>query len=255
MPCYINPIRKGEKDSPKAGMYSQLMPIAHNAFATGRFNFKAIFVPFKFVWKPWYAFDQQTSYYAADGTNFIPNRYPYIYHSELSSAIIAEYCTQSTSDNYDVAMYFAQGDTRYYLLNAAGRRVLRVLGALGCMPNFVYPDKTYTINILPILCYIKAYCDYYFPNNYVGNTLYRDAMSLLELEVTNYSNYTTRLLDALGELAELGSFVTTAPVRDPAEFALLVMSVTATFDTGTPAFGAVGRSQARSKTEFSNIWQ
>ena len=197
MPCYINTIRKGEKDTPKAGMYSQLMPIAHNAFATGRFNFKAIFVPFKFVWKPWYAFDQQTSYYASDGTNFIPNRYPYIYHSDLSNAIIAEYCTQSTSDNYDVALYFAQGDTRYYLLNAAGRRVLRVLGALGCMPNFVYPDKTHTINILPILCYIKAYCDYYFPNNYVGNTLYRDAMSLLELEATNFSSFTTRLLDAL----------------------------------------------------------
>ena len=63
MPCYINTLRKGERDLPKAGLFSQLMPIAHNAFATGRYNFKAIFVPYKLVWRPWYSFDQQTNYY------------------------------------------------------------------------------------------------------------------------------------------------------------------------------------------------
>lgn len=207
MPCYINPIRKGEKDSPMAGMYSQLMPIAHNAFATGRFNFKAIFVPYKFVWKPWYAFDQQTTYYGSTGASFIPNRYPYVTHGDLAAAILSEYCSSATSNSYDLAYYYGTASTpptQYFYLNEAGRRVLRILGALGCMPNFVYGDK-HTINILPILCYLKAYLDYYFPNNYVGNMYYRDVMNLLETEDTNFNAQATNLLNAL-DLASLNYY-------------------------------------------------
>ena len=169
MPCYINTVRKGERDDPKAGVFSQLMPIAHNAFATGRFNFKAIFVPYKLVWRPWYAFDQQTEY-SSNGVTSTPGRYPYVTHGTLSEVFCQNYCTTqgASSSYYDVVLHTAGANGTPYLVTEPGRRVLRILGALGCMPSFIAKD-TETLNILPIMCYLKAFADYYYPNNYVGN--------------------------------------------------------------------------------------
>lgn len=207
MPCYINTIRKGERDCPKAGMYSQLMPIAHNAFATGRYNFKAIFVPYKQVWRPWYNFDQQTEYHS-NGIVFVPNRYPYLANNVLADELLlnTDYFTaDGDKDNYDVIYYDPPTDTpTYYLATFAGRRILRILGALGCMPSFIKTD-TEPINILPILCYLKAYMDYYFPNNYVGNSYYRTISQLFERDDINYVNVVTGIVAAL-EVASLNFY-------------------------------------------------
>ena len=101
MPCYYNPVRKGERDNPSAGVFSQLMPIVHNAFATGRYNFKAIFVPYKFVWRPWYAFDQSTEY-LSNGVPTLPQRYPFVSMSSLNQAFY-DLCTSPGSQNqYDI---------------------------------------------------------------------------------------------------------------------------------------------------------
>lgn len=189
MPCYINSLRKGEKDSPKAGMYSQLSPISHNAFATGRYNFKAIFVPYKFVWRPWYAFDQQTQF-SSNGDSFIPTSYPFIQDSVLSDAILKAFGDPTgTEDSYDVISCASVGGVltpTYWYLDGAGRRVLRILGALGCMPSF---DMTsgQPLNILGVMCYIKAFADYYFPNNYVGNSTYNVLLKFIDTDLIDFS--------------------------------------------------------------------
>lgn len=200
MPCYYNPVRKGERDNPKAGVFSQLMPIAHNAFATGRFNFKAIFVPYKLVWRPWYAFDQQTEYYT-NGTSMIPGRYPYITQDELLKAIINGYATPSADANVSdfrviVSSSVQPSDAVRYDFTSAGRRVFRVLCALGCCPSFVSDDKT-PINILHVLCYIKAYSDYYFPNNYVGNTHYKKLALFFDRDTIDFTSFAADFLQAL----------------------------------------------------------
>ena len=199
MPCYINPIRKGERDNPKAGLYSQLMPILHNAFATGRFNFKAIFVPYKLVWRPWYAFDQQTDYYSNGQTAKI-TRYPYVQHGVLTSELIsARYLTLSTDPDpevYDVIVLDSNNVVQRYMASDAGRRILRILGALGCTPSFIEGDKK-SLNILPIMCYLKAYADYYFPNNYVGNIPYNALASFFERDTVNYDSEISNLCSAL----------------------------------------------------------
>lgn len=164
MPCYYNTIRKGESDKPTAGVFSQLMPIAHNAFATGRYQFKAIFVPYKFVWRPWYAFDQQTEY-INNGVASVPNRYPYVTNDALQLRFIADFCTivahQEGEDDYDIAFSLGGNLVAYYKCSLMGRRILRILGSLGIMPSWVEKDVT-PLNILPVLCYLKAYYDYYF---------------------------------------------------------------------------------------------
>lgn len=207
MPCYINPIRKGERDNPKAGLYSQLMPILHNAFATGRFNFKAIFVPYKLVWRPWYAFDQQTDYYS-NGQMARITRYPYVQHGVLTSELIsAGYLTLSTDpdpDVYDVIVLDSNNVVQRYMASDAGRRILRILGALGCTPSFIEGDKK-TLNILPIMCYLKAYADYYFPNNYVGNIPYNALVSFCERDAVSYDLEISNLCVAL-EVASLNHY-------------------------------------------------
>lgn len=194
MPCYINTVRKGERDHPKAGVFSQLMPIAHNAFATGRYNFKAIFVPYVLVWRPWYAFDQQTEF-VSNGATSIPGRYPFVTQGAFSLSFITNYCVAGTSSDYDIR-YYASGTSSFYLVTAAGRRVLRILGALGCMPSFVDKDSN-TVNILPILCYIKAFADYYFPNNYVGNLAWLDIVRFQDRDTIAFDSDVNDLLTAV----------------------------------------------------------
>lgn len=199
MPCYINTVRKGERDSPKAGMYSQLMPIAHNAFATGRYNFKAIFVPYKLVWRPWYYFDQQTQF-NSNGSYYTPTRYPYISHSNLSSAILSDstgYFSTGTSSDYDVVAFTRTGSNKtYYKANASGARILRILGALGCMPSFIEQDNE-PINVLPILCYIKAFADYYYPNNYYGSVIYHKLMQFFDRDDSDLNFLANEIVEAI----------------------------------------------------------
>ena len=199
MPCYINTIRKGERDNPKAGVFSQLMPIAHNAFATGRFNFKAIFVPYKLVWRPWYSFDQETDFVSGGVTTRV-TAYPYVEHGILGNAffdVANGYVTADGNvDNFDVVEYENGTTSYYYHLTDSGRRVVRILGALGCMPSFIKGDK-HTLNVLPIMCYLKAFADYYFPNNYIGNTAYLALSKFFEVDDIDLSSQSFALLDAL----------------------------------------------------------
>lgn len=229
MPCYINTVRKGERDTPKAGVYSQLMPIAHNAFATGRFNFKAIFVPYKLVWRPWYSFDQQTEF-VSNGATSTPGRYPYVTHGTLSAQFLSLYGTTSGASTtvYDIILAQTGTNGTPYLVNDAGRRILRILGALGCMPSFIEKDDN-SLNILPIMCYLKAFADYYFPNNYVGNnawlklvkwfdrdtiafTAATDSQQLLEaLEVASVNFYENSIFDLAWDNPASPNTYTTTP--------------------------------------------
>lgn len=195
MPCYYNPVRKGERDSPKAGLFSQLMPIAHNAFATGRYNFKAIFVPYKFVWRPWYAFDQSTEY-LSNGVPSLPQRYPYVSMSALNTSFYNLMTVPGSQDEYDLIWGDAQATHEYRRVNNDGRVVLRILMALGCTPTFNGGGKE-TINILPLMCYIKAFADYYFPNQYVGNSYYHRLAKFFDTDTIDFSSETDDLLDAL----------------------------------------------------------
>lgn len=194
MPCYINTVRKGERDNPKAGLYSQLMPVVHNAFATGRFNFKAIFVPYKFVWRPWYSFDQATEL-INNGVMSIPEHYPFVLQDAFTTAFVQYYCDPGSQNSTDILVKNGNNLDRF-VVNTPGRRVLRVLMALGCTPSWSYQDKN-KVNILAILCYLKAFADYYFPNNYVGNSYYNVIAKFQERDTIDFTSECRDLLEAI----------------------------------------------------------
>lgn len=197
MPCYINPLRKGERDNPHAGVFSQLMPIAHNAFATGRYQFKCVFVPYKLVWRPWYSFAEQTKF-NSDGVHTVPGAYPFVSHAALSTAFLSAYCNVVTAPA-DTDIVFSTGvnqSTYYQVKNTQGRAILRILGALGCTPSFIDKDNS-TINILPILCYLKAFSDYYFPNQYFNNAQSLVLTHFQERDTVDFTSECSSLLAAL----------------------------------------------------------
>lgn len=209
MPCYINTLRKGEKDKPNAGVFSQLMPIAHNAFATGRYNFKSIFVPFKMVWRLWYYFSEQTEY-CSNGVFQTPHHYPYVTHASLSLGLLISssisthlFAEVTSTDPYDIVLHDNDlGTDRYFVAKPRGARILRILGALGCMPSFVVGDDHgdyEEMNILPILCYLKAFADYYFPQNYVGSGAYQNIMFLFDRDDIDFTSYIDEIVKALDE--------------------------------------------------------
>lgn len=206
LPCYINTLRAGERDEPRGGLFSQLMPIIHNAFVTGRYNFKAIYVPFFRVWRPWTAFVEQTEFNFSEGVFAIPDAYPYVISSDLNSSFCDPelgyvVLTQDTSAA-DIAFAVNSSSARYYIVTEKGQRVLKILMALGITPNWVATD-TSRLNILAAMCYIKAFADYYFPNQYVGNSDYHVLSTFFNTVQTSFS--ANLFLQAL-EICSLGFY-------------------------------------------------
>lgn len=180
LPVYYNTLRAGEKDNVNAGLYSQLMPIAHNAFVTGRYNFKAIYVPFFRVWRPYTCFKEQTEFRFSSQTVGHPdyfarvNSTPYVVMGDLNQAFLYEankYVIAGDEDNFDFVS--DEDQDNFYLLTNTGKRVYKILVSLGMSPNWVTRDRSH-VNILAAMCYIKAFADYYFPNQYVNNKIYKD---------------------------------------------------------------------------------
>lgn len=206
LPCYVNTLRAGERDEPCAGLYSQLMPILHNAFITGRYNFKAIYVPFFRVWRPWTAFAEQTEFKFDSNTFAVPENYPYVHSGSLNTAfcdISNGYVTEVTqSDQYDIIFGNVATSSRYLVVTEKGQRVLKILMALGITPNWV-KDDNHRLNILLAMCYIKAFADYYFPNQYVGDSHYNKLAVFFNTVTIGFD--AVKLLEAL-DICSLGFY-------------------------------------------------
>ena len=206
LPCYINTLRAGERDQPNAGLFSQLMPIIHNAFVTGRYNFKAIYVPFFRVWRPWTAFVEQTEFNFSEGVFAIPDAYPYVLSSDLNNTFCDPESGYVVSTNdptaADIGLFVAPDTGRYFIVTEKGQRVLKVLMALGITPNWVSTDNS-RLNILAAMCYIKAFADYYFPNQYVGNSDYHKLSYFFNTSQVSFS--ANIFLEAL-EICSLGFY-------------------------------------------------
>lgn len=200
-PVFINPLRKGESIKVNGGAFSRLNPIVNPAFATGRYNFKAFFLPWRYIWKPWYHFDEGTEYHFSNGTTSIIGSVPYTTKGSMAYALVEAgvqtpyngatlwYEVQGTGGNppadgtFDFSFYdsSASPDTRYFVVTALGNQMLKVLGSLGYSPSW-YMQDTKQVNIMPLLAYIRIYLDYYFPSQYVGGSVYDSIISVLQRE-------------------------------------------------------------------------
>ena len=157
-PVFYEPLRIGEKSSPRAGVYSILQPLVHNAFVTGRYHFKGVFVPYTFIYRPWYHFQRGLKFQKHDGTSFTPSQAPSTTHGAISEAFVSNYTlvssvsnpAQSSPYNWDIKFYISNNNFSYFKLTNLGARVLKVLNGLGVSPSWIKNDDE-PISLLNIL--------------------------------------------------------------------------------------------------------
>lgn len=190
-PVYYQELRIGENDHPNIALFSRLNPVTVPAFVTGRYNFKSFFVPYTFVFRPWYHFDRGIEYKKVDGEFETYAKAPYCLMEELNKAFIAdsnlcEALQNPVEENeYDFMWFVAVNNYTPYRCKRAGTEVLKILNGLGYAPTWCQSDKT-EVNILTILAYIRVMLDNYFPGQYVGTSLYKDFEHAIQPEKSHY---------------------------------------------------------------------
>ena len=202
-PVFCKAYRKDEKINLNAGMMSRLNPLPQPAFCTGRYNFKAIFVPFKYVYKPWYYFDNGTEYLDSTGSLSIPSKASYTLAKHFAYALmncfvpLVKPAVDVNFPDLEIISGPNISDRTQYDFTDAGCRVIKILHMLGYSPSMDLTDSQ-EINILKLLCYIRAYLDYYFPASYVGNYQYNNIAARIKREVSFYdANEMCYILEAL----------------------------------------------------------
>lgn len=170
--------------------YAQANAMAVPSFAKYRFQFNPFFVPYKYVWPAWEDFYAKNKHYYPATSNSVPTvpsvpqQVPFITMGDLVAIF--------TNSNYglmqvtpsgqidDVVVLNANSTTTGYQFTRKGIAAYKVLTHLGYLLDWIVGSKV-QVEILSLLCYGKAYMDYYYPSNYayVGTDFYTIAQAFV----------------------------------------------------------------------------
>lgn len=206
-PTYYEPLKKGESSIAKGGFYSLLLPLAQSAFFTGRYHFKGVFVPYTYVFRPWYEFQESKKYHNSAGDDVRYSQAPNCGHDtltkrfiHLANGLVTLVSNPSTSPyNYDISVTDGTANYTYYKLTSKGARVLKVLNGLGIAPLWVINTKEPCL-LINVLCYIKGFLDVYWPGQYVDTQRFEALQAAIKPEEFDYNNNDAvdAILNALG---------------------------------------------------------
>lgn len=178
---------------PFARMASMPVPTYGNA----KLNVRAFFVPFRTVWPAWNDFITDTLH-INHGSQYsqLPTAVPLLKMQQVSRLLYENgfgcgYSVYSGSINdsnaaeirsrkdYDIAFENTQEQTiKLVKLYPLGRMVVKILLSLGYT---IHTQINTEVNrsALPLLCFLRAYLDYYYPAQYFGDTTSALLQSLL----------------------------------------------------------------------------
>lgn len=188
-----------------ASVFVRSNPLVLPVMSGIRFNYHKFFVRYKDVFPAWDDFDTGSKhFFSSVGVRTFALETPYTTHAELSSYItsVGNLCTDVTSafndDNSTLFDFIMKSDGKdfYYRFTQRGFRLNKLLNSLGII---VIWDSTCTekISLMPLLCFVKAYCDWYIPNQYLNsnqtlvdfqNTFSYDTNVVAALPITNPSD-------------------------------------------------------------------
>lgn len=164
--AYNREVPKGKIDyvgKSFARLYSMVKP----PLGSGRLQLSAFFVPYRTVWQPWTDFITDTPHNQPQGTSII-SMAPTI---QLDDFI--DYFVNFVSDPVSAGQVydFDNGGT-HYVLREEGRWALKLFESLGYKVLFNDGTINFRYSALPLLCFAKAYIDYYFPSQYSHTGVY-----------------------------------------------------------------------------------
>lgn len=165
IPAYCREVPKG-KIKANIKSFTRLFPLQKPVMGSGKLSVNAFFVPFRTVWQPWSDFITDVPHNQSSGTSIIAN-VPTISNSELVSLFVLYNSNPVTgSVEYDFT-----NAGNHYTFTPTGRAMFRTLESLGYKVAFG-AKKDFSFSALPLLCYVKAYMDWYFPSQFAHTGQY-----------------------------------------------------------------------------------
>lgn len=285
--CQVN-VAKAIRLNPKSKIdinlraFARLSPLSVPTFGRANMNIRAFFVPYRVIWSQWNDFITDSPHTDDSGSRFIPSSCPQIDNACIVSALIQDSTVVTgspTKSQYDfitnitgsvVSPVVNETTYTYYKLNDRGARTLKVLHSLGYRPQFMMsfngapgsgtanPLAQLTFNALPLLSFLRVFCDWYWPSQYTSNSIYNlfmqyftanpgstiviqglDCQNMLRYITTFFydADYFTAAFDnPLGPSSNTFSSVSMA---DPTSLDSLVRTSLETQPNGTPVLKSV----------------
>lgn len=173
---------KGLAFNLKQECFSRLAPMPVPTFGRGEIRHKAFFVPFRTVWPAWNDFYNNVPHVYNNGNSSIPVSVPLLdirdiirAFTEGNSPWTDRVTPPETGDfRYDFKMKQTSSGTgvAYFNLTDKGRRVLKLLHSLGYKFTFSYNIPAQYVSAMPLLCFMRLYCDWFFSSQYANDPDY-----------------------------------------------------------------------------------
>lgn len=168
---YCKEIVPKENITVKCESLTRMSPLLAPTFMRASVKTRAFFVPFRDVWRGWNYFITNTSSPALSQISNVPtvaNNTLVFTFRNASNQLLA---TSGASTNPDINYQGYDSSTQTstytkYKFTKKGRMVYDILVGLGYRINWTNTD-TSNFSLLPILCYFKVLCDWYYHNQYM----------------------------------------------------------------------------------------
>lgn len=182
LPIFAREVIPGDQWHLDISSFLRLSPLSVPTYASIRQTVRAFYIRFSSVWLPWNDFYAGRPY-VNNGVSYNFDSVPQIGNEEIVNffAKNSTEISQGTSDfeaivrvnpNDEVIKQFRFKDDyrrMYSLLLNLGYKINWVIWT----PNHQYAPDFTKFSLLPILCYLRAYYDYYLPSRYTNSTSLR----------------------------------------------------------------------------------
>ena len=182
LPIFAREVIPGDQWHLDISSFLRLSPLSVPTYASIRQTVRAFYVRFSSVWLPW------NDFYA--GRPYVNNGVSYNFDSvpSIGNDVIVDFfasnsqeITQGTPD-FSALVRVSETDTvlKKFRFKDDYRRMYSLLLNLGYKLNWVTYSATGQVitdgtefSLLPILCYLRAYYDYYLPSRYTNSSTLR----------------------------------------------------------------------------------
>lgn len=206
LPIFAREVIPGDKWKINIKSFTRLAPMPVPTYGDFRQVNRCFYIRFSNVWKPWNDFYAGRPYVDDKGISHDFTSVPSITNSNLISVFTNNDYTPDYVGKYaicvgnnksgevvskcDFEVCYKSNDMNYisqYNFTYEGRRLYTLLLNLGYKINFsgqweskrVAFDNT-TFSLLPLLCYMRAYYDYYLPSKYTNTSSLRKYFEIID---------------------------------------------------------------------------
>lgn len=178
---------KGLAFNMKQECFSRLAPMPVPTFGRGEIRHKAFFVPFRTVWPAWNDFYNSVPHVYNNGSSSVPVCVPLIdlrdiYRlftdstSGMADVIPDDELTSDDGSPVPYDFYYGDPDSgpteKYYNFTDRGRKVYKLLLSLGYKFTIRYNGSAEFVSVMPLLCFMRLYCDWFFSSQYANDPTY-----------------------------------------------------------------------------------